>query len=129
MKAKAITILRWIGILPCAVAAYLIVYYIVYYVQRFYSDANSWNMVYVTPIIASMGGGLAFMVYGVKVTPFHRNAVALILFVLILLIDGAAMFLSLHNKEYLEIISVVASVIGSIIGYILCKDEELIKTL
>lgn len=116
-------IIRWIGVLPIFVVAYFIVYLIVYLGQRFYADPDSWAIKYFVPIFGSLMAGMFSIVYAAKVAPSYKKYVAAILLGLMLMASGLLIYFSIYNEKYVNTLGIVASLVGNIIGFFICKEE------
>ena len=122
-------IIRWIGIIPAFAAVYLIAYYIVYFSQSFYSDSDSWLIIYVAPVIGSLVAGFFSIVYAVKVAPNYKPVVAFVLLILMVMASGIFIFFSAFRETVSNTIALIASLLGTIGGYFMAKDEENLEGL
>ena len=122
-------VIRWIGILPIFVAIYIVAFYVFSFIQRFYSDPDSWNMIYVTPILGSAIAGVVSMIYAMKVAPSKRHIVAFVLLMIVVLYAGAIIFFDITQKRYFNMLAIIGSTVGSIIGYFVAKDPKAIEEI
>jgi hypothetical protein len=116
--------LRWIAVLPAAFLASVISYLLVYYVQRFFSDANSGYVTYWVPCESAAFSGGAMVYYGAWVAPTYKKTTALILLILSSVVMGAGIFITVVQKEYLMMAKDICSLIGSGIGYGIAITDE-----
>src|SRR5689334_1500907 len=123
-KETVLTWLRWIGILPCSLLASVIVYLLYYYSSSFFADPNSGYTVYVAPIIASLVSGIAFIQAGKYIAPGFKKQVSFTLLCIVLLLSGAGIFLDIANKEYFQVLKLIASLAGTIIGFFMPLEGE-----
>lgn len=115
--------LRWIGIIPSAIVMSCIVYLIILYINRFYSDPESWNMLYVAPLIASFGSGVGFIGAAKYIAPSYKDRVSIMLLMLILVCTGFELFLVIENQDYFHFSKYVLSALGAILGHFIYKEE------
>jgi hypothetical protein len=120
--------LRWIGVLPCAIIACVVSYLIVQYVYSFLQDSDSWAVLYVIPIICSCLSGAIFILAGVYIAPSYRSNVAGVLLIIALLLAGATIYVDILHRDYFELIKLIASMLGSILAYVLDKEGVIFKT-
>lgn len=124
MKQNLITILRWIGVLPMAIIGNFLVFWIFYYTQSFYHDENSKYVIYFVPVLSSFFSGIAIISAGVMTAPAHKKITGLVLLVVVTLLMGFSTFYNLIERNYLEFIKDISSVIGSTVAFLIAGREE-----
>lgn len=130
MKQNAISIVRWIGVLPAACVAYVLAYFLLMLINwisvKFYisSDGDGgWMNIYVFPIIASGAAGFYFVILGSLVAPLYHKQVRLVLLILICLVSGFILFSLLYFKDnYIMIFHSISQIVGAVIAY--NQDDE-----
>ena len=121
-KEKLIIVLRWIGVLPCALLASLSAYLLMFLFSRLSLNTDSWLIVYILPLICSYISGFAFMTVGILLAPSHTRIVALILTATLLVILRMEIIPVFSSKEYLEFTRFITTVAGSTIAYFSLRD-------
>ncbi len=120
--------LRWIGVLPIAIAAYLIAYNLLRLLSLLNvlfegKSPDGWYNLYIIPIIAAGAAGYAFVSSGVFTAPYHKKHTGLVLLIVITLLIGGALFVVLSKARVMSIIEVVASLVGAVIGFFAIEEE------
>ena len=123
MKKDIIYILRWIAVLPSAALSSQIVYLFIDYAQSFYADETSKYVIYVLPIISSLGSGVSLISAAVWTAPNYKKQTNFVILILVCLVMGFGIFMKLIEREYLEFSKDIAAVIGTIIGYFVSQEE------
>ena len=113
--------LRWIAVLPAAVVAYFVVYYLFWffaYVASFFSDQTWWDWIFKTTLGTGVGGA-AFVFIGAAVAPLHQKYVAFALMIIVILICGFTTFALIFapNTHWESWLQVIAQLVGAIIAY------------
>ncbi|HEX5152084.1 MAG TPA: hypothetical protein VFW07_11605 [Parafilimonas sp.] len=121
-KEKLIIVLRWIGVLPCAVLASLSAYLLIFLFSRLLVNTDSWMAVYILPLTCSYISGFGFMTVGILLAPSHTRIVALILSAMLLILLRMGVMLVFSSKEYLEFAQYVTAVAGSTIAYLSLRE-------
>ena len=121
-REKLTFILRWIGILPCALLALSLSYLLISLFNRLSVNTDSWILVYILPLIGAYISGFAYMTVGILVAPSRIRTVALILSGILLIILGSGIASAISSKQYFELIKYASTVIGSNIAYFSLKD-------
>lgn len=124
MKQKLIVIIRWIGVLPCAIIACALAYLLANICQSFYADEKSKYAIYVIPVASSLVSGLAFLYSGVITAPAYRKYVALILMVLLCVSSVIGGVLNVVDGEYFKLFKAIAALVGVVLAYFMFQDEE-----
>lgn len=130
MKQNIISALRWIAILPCAVASYFLgyaLYKFLFWVSDYLNqEENGWFKEYLTFIISGGVAGYAFVFISSQLAPVHKKNVALILLVLLAMCMGIGVFAGILEKHTLSILEATSGVIGGVIGYfnVITEEEE-----
>jgi ABC-type iron transport system FetAB permease component len=117
--------LRWIGIFPSAIIMSCVAYLIIEFVNRFYSDPDSWNMTFFTPLLASLISGIAFTGTAKYIAPSYKDVVSIVFIAIFILIAGCSLMLTLQNKDYFKFSKYVLSVVGAIFGHFIYKEETI----
>ena len=118
VKEKSIYALRWLAILPAAVVIYLGAYYIFAGLGLF-SPYSSWLDRYVYPAAAGGIAGYAFVKTAYMIAPASKMVAALVSAILMVVIMIGLLILGFPQRVGLGVLVVIASAVGSIIGYIL----------
>ncbi len=116
LNTKFWNIVRWIFFIPAAFVSLVIVYDIIEYFSSWYFsfDLNSIPIA----IISSFASGMVFVIVGVKVAPPNYNKIAaFILLILIVLLDGASIYVDLLSFSVVTMVKIICSLIGSLAGY------------
>lgn len=115
MNNTIINTLRWIGILPVAIITFTILFYVLQFVGSFIGLYNSlpWLLYLITSVVSFS----AAIVAGSITAPSKNKIVALALSILVVFINGFALYGNLSYQEYYGIIEVVGGIIGAIVGY------------
>lgn len=128
MKEKTIIVLRWVSVLPAAVIAYLLSYWLLLILNwlsvRLYFSSDSdggWMSLYVWPVIAYGVAGYYFVSFGSYAAPSNKNTVKLILMILATLISGASLVWLIRMQQYGEIVGAIAQIVGAVIAF---KNDE-----
>jgi hypothetical protein len=121
-KEKLIIVLRWIGVLPCALLASLSAYLLMFLFSWLSLNTDSWLIVYILPLICAYISGFAFMTVGILLAPSHTRIVALILTAMLLVILRMELMPVFSSKEYLEFARFIITVAGSTIAYFSLRD-------
>jgi hypothetical protein len=121
-REKFIIVLRWIGILPCAVLALLLSYLLISLFNRLPVNTDSWIVVYILPLICAYISGFAYMTVGILIAPSRTRTVAIILSGILLIVLGIGVTSVMPSKQYFELIKYASAVIGSNIAYFSLKD-------
>ena len=122
MRERLVIILRWIGVVPCALLALLLPYLLSSLFNWLPVNTASWVMVYILPLICAYISGFVFMTVGILIAPSHVRIVALILSGILLIFLGSGIASAVSSKQYFELIKYASAVIGSNIAYFSLKD-------
>lgn len=120
--------LRWLGVLPVAIIAYLIAYNLLRLLSLLGNllegnSPNGWYNLYIVPVIAAGVAGYAYINSGVSIAPLYKKETGLILVVLMALITGAALLIELGHTRIMGILELSASLVGTVIGYFSSNEE------
>jgi hypothetical protein len=121
--------LRWLAILPAAIATYLLayaLYKLLFWVSTYFSeDRDGWFATYAAPGISAGAGGYFFVFVGYYIAPSFKKHNALVLMVIVAMLMGIGTFVGVKAGHSISVIEALASVVGAIIGYFkIIKDEE-----
>lgn len=130
MKNNFIIVLRWVGVLPFAVASYLIgyaFYKLIFALQiwlDFGGNADSFLNKYFFAAFAAGIGGFLFVTFPSMLAPTGKKYVSLILLILLAMFMGIAVFAGILQEHALGILEGVASVVGAVIAYIQILEPD-----
>lgn len=116
--------IRWIGILPVAILAYVLSYLFFQFAYSLFADNDSLFEKYLIAIISSATSGFIYILAGSFVAPSNKITVSLTLLILVLLLAGVEIFIDIFNKRYFELFELVVSLIGSTAGYFASKSQS-----
>ena len=119
--------LRWIGVLPASIIAYLIAYNLLnllaLFNKYFYGMSNDgWYALYIVPVIASGMAGYAFIFFGAFMAPYYKKYVGITLLILLALLTGGAILIEIGHPRIMGVIELTTSMIGALISYFGIED-------
>jgi len=130
MKEKTIIILRWIAVVPGAIAAYLIGYNLSKWTYRFsmYAFVSStgdggWFNKYGIEVLSTGIGAFCFVHFGSKIAPRFTKETCFWLMIIELVMGGGILFFNMMKSEWYLSVQVVALIIGAIVAYKSYEDE------
>lgn len=123
MKKNIIVWLRWMAVLPASFLAALAGYVLFKYAFIWAYSIDEDNS-YIASILCSIASSVAFVVFGVKTAPSDKKITAYVLFTLFMLLSGAAIMLSIMQKDSFQLVRGIAGIIGGAIGLIVGKSED-----
>jgi hypothetical protein len=122
--------LRWVAVLPVAVAASAIGHAIVialYLLSQFVGegriDPSSWPA-FVGKVLASAVSGFAPVIAAFIIAPSHKAYATLSVALLFLLASGYVLFGHLFSKSYGEALLIAVSVGGAVYALIIVKKDS-----
>lgn len=117
-KEKALSILRWIVMLPAAAGGSLLAYYIVDILNRLgmarYGDPDSFMGKVFTQWASNLALGAAFVFIATYIAPSFKKQVAIFMAGLALLLSGATLFAAILTRDYWAMFATVCLNVGSI---------------
>ena len=123
--------LRWVGVLPCSILAYLLAYALIKLFNWFQTlfgvdkDDAAWFNNIAGPAFASGMAGYVFVVVGTYLAPMYKKNTGLILMILLALLSGVGIFAAIINKHYVtSIIESVAQLVGAVVAYKEIEKKE-----
>ena len=125
--------LRWGGILPSAIVAYVVghaFFKIIVLFPALWSNniSDMWYMVYVLPAIAGGIAGYYFVYIGSMVAPNYKKTTGLILLVLLGMFCGAIiMILIFQTLNIPTALEVTGNIIGAFLAYLKIEDPNLFE--
>ena len=131
-RQQTITVVRWIGVLPCALLGGWLAYVIIgllQWVTLWFGgifSPDSFGMQFAVETSRSVAAGAALVYLGVIVAPAHRRPVAYCLAALGVLLVGFSLFPSVWQEDGWAIWSLVCSGVG-VAGatyYVVNLDDE-----
>jgi hypothetical protein len=133
IKAKPwIAILRWMGVIPFAVVAYVVarLLYIlitwlgnIFGAERLFTPGSLGDRIIQNIVIEAIGG-VAFVYFGSVLAPKYRGYTAIGLAGLLILISGASLLAIFMQEQYSSILGVISMNVASIITCIRVFNEE-----
>lgn len=120
--------LRWIGVLPASIIAYLIAYNVLRLLSILSSlfegrSQDGWYNLYIVPVVASAVAGYVFVSWGVFMAPIHKKHTGIGLLILMTLLIGGAIFIELTQTRVRGIVELIASLVGTIVGYFSIEED------
>jgi hypothetical protein len=121
--------LRWIAVLPAAVAAYLGIQVVVALGNSFAPGPESWINIW-CQLINSIAGPYCFVLAGAKTAPLHRFITAIVLTVLYSLASGVLLTLVLTSQQQFStplwwfVTSLVIGLVAAIVACIQLHHKE-----
>lgn len=112
--------LRWIAILPTALIAALVAYFVIKTANFIFSgmqgvDTGSYLFRAAVDLMSSTAMGAGFVYAGTWVSPDHKKPVAYVLAAIGLVLAGTLLFPALWLSNYLATGSVIALVFGIVV--------------
>jgi len=110
--------LRWVGLFPCAIAVYLLIYLSLRVWMRTSSTPGLYDIMdFVAPALAGIGSAYCYIWTGVKIAPSNKITTALVLLIILILSTGAAIYVDALARRYDRIIEDAFSIVGLVIAY------------
>lgn len=116
---RSIYILRWLAVLPAAIAGAFAGYYVFYYLQilsiGFFtlSDPTQKWYIHIVLFLAQSIFGAAAVYSGARVAPSHSFIVAVALAVLAIFLSGAGVFYSISQQQWITILYPLGTAFGA----------------
>lgn len=119
--------LKWLGILPCAVIAYLLTYFIGGFVFSFleavfsilpfsnpygYDEDPDWNKGDFTQLSQAVFSCFAYLVMGHEISPSYKKTVNLILLIILIVVMILNLFFKIVQRKHPIYEIVACSVVG-----------------
>lgn len=122
-------ILRWIGVIPGSLIAFLTADVIWRIINSFttirYFDSDSWIYLIFVEIMSSAVAGASFIYAGTYIAPNFKKETALILTIIFSMLSGALLFITnFMTGENFPNIAIIAGVIGAIACYFEILNSE-----
>lgn len=120
--------IRWIGVLPAAVACYFIAYALIKLSDLISGrdEEGSYSLAHLfVPLIASGAAGFYFVFTGTSIAPYYKRIVGLILLILVVLLSGMGVFLLIINGFKWDLfLETTGQIVGAAIAFNQIKEQE-----
>lgn len=121
---KFVDVLKWIGVLPVAVIAWLVAYWVFNLMYNIFSpvEVSKWAIT----LMSSGGSGTAFVLAGSMLAPKGKKVVSIVLATIMVIFALVSLYLAFRgygNDSVISIIACVATIVGSIYASISIHKE------
>lgn len=122
---KFLDILKWVGVLPVSIIAWIATFWIVNLLYNFFSpvEMTKWAIT----IMSSGGSGMAFVLAGSLLAPKGKKVVSIVLATIMSVFALVSLALSLYgygdNSLMISILSGVSTIAGCVFGSMQMHDE------
>lgn len=122
---KFIDILKWIGVLPVSIIAWVVVYWIINLLYNIFSPVEITRLA--ITVLSSGGSGIAFVIAGSMLAPKGKKATSIVLATIMGIFALASVVFTIlgyvGNGMLISIISAISTIAGCVIGAIQMHDE------
>lgn len=122
---KFIDVLKWIGVLPVSIIAWVVVYWIINLLYNIFSPVEITRLA--ITVLSSGGSGIAFVIAGSMFAPKGKKATSIVLATIMGIFALASVVFTLlgyvGNGMLISIVAAISTIAGCVIGAIQMHDE------